>query len=476
MKTTPVQRFFCLLFSLFAVQSLSAADYYWVGGTGNWSNFQYHWATSSGGSTFHTIPPTQNDDVYFDQNSFTGPGQTVTLNVQYAYCRNMDWTGVQYDPTWAGETEMNIYGSFILAQDMQLAFSNVNIIYFKLRATTPGQVINTYGHPLGHPTGGARVEFLGQGGEWTLENDFDIGSSGTLYFTNGSLITNGHALKALDMLWLLNSPNRIDLGTSTLTGVSIWFQGADTTALDADSTTIIARDLTIDQAGKYHIARVSGDLYGPFTQTAHFDDVELHAANATDKSLAGHLVYHDRLHIADSGRTLLVGGSHTILNQFTARTRPGFPIRIKGGLFIKSSGDLCFEWLYLENNSAVGGANWYAGWQSSDLGGNNGWLFSSNDSCSALVSVEDPLAFQALWSPNPVHNNEQLRVDFSTEATGEVILKLFDLQGRLLWTEHSNLPSGQHRMRVPAELLARGSYLGEIETGAGVHRQVLVVQ
>ena len=40
-----------------------AADYFWVGGTGNWSDFSNHWATSSGGNTFHSQVPTLNDLV-----------------------------------------------------------------------------------------------------------------------------------------------------------------------------------------------------------------------------------------------------------------------------------------------------------------------------------------------------------------------------------------------------------------------------
>ena len=45
-------------------------DYYWVGDGGKWSDFENHWATTSGGSTFHVTAPTQYDNVFFDENSF----------------------------------------------------------------------------------------------------------------------------------------------------------------------------------------------------------------------------------------------------------------------------------------------------------------------------------------------------------------------------------------------------------------------
>ncbi|MBK8700925.1 MAG: hypothetical protein IPN29_15850 [Saprospiraceae bacterium] len=54
------------------------STYYWVGGTGSWSETT-HWATTSGGTIKHTIIPSQLDDVVFDANSFTAAGQTVTV-------------------------------------------------------------------------------------------------------------------------------------------------------------------------------------------------------------------------------------------------------------------------------------------------------------------------------------------------------------------------------------------------------------
>ena len=44
------------------------SDYYWVGGSGNWNDVS-HWATSSGGSTFATVVPSNTTHVHFDANS-----------------------------------------------------------------------------------------------------------------------------------------------------------------------------------------------------------------------------------------------------------------------------------------------------------------------------------------------------------------------------------------------------------------------
>ncbi len=56
-------------------------DYYWVGDEGNWSDLT-HWATASGGNTFHTELPGPDNDVYFDENSFSMPGKVVTIDLE----------------------------------------------------------------------------------------------------------------------------------------------------------------------------------------------------------------------------------------------------------------------------------------------------------------------------------------------------------------------------------------------------------
>jgi alpha-tubulin suppressor-like RCC1 family protein len=56
-----------------------SADYYWVGGQGNWSDFSTHWATTSNGSTFHPSAPGVGDDIYFDGFSFS-LGDTVFVD------------------------------------------------------------------------------------------------------------------------------------------------------------------------------------------------------------------------------------------------------------------------------------------------------------------------------------------------------------------------------------------------------------
>ncbi|WP_291400560.1 hypothetical protein, partial [Daejeonella sp.] len=87
-STPPFAKKLYLFFAFFLVSvfSANASDYYWVGGSGNWSAFATHWATSSGGSTFYSQVPQSTDNVIFDANSFSASGQTVTLDISTAVC------------------------------------------------------------------------------------------------------------------------------------------------------------------------------------------------------------------------------------------------------------------------------------------------------------------------------------------------------------------------------------------------------
>ena len=101
-----------------------AADYYWVGGTGVWNDLN-HWATTSGGAVKHTIVPSALDNVLFDASSFSGAGQSVTLN-QEAFCKDFKWDNVANNPTFTGAGfNLNVAGNYI-ALGTPFTFNHVN--------------------------------------------------------------------------------------------------------------------------------------------------------------------------------------------------------------------------------------------------------------------------------------------------------------------------------------------------------------
>lgn len=106
----------------FAMLNLHAANYYWVGGTGNW-NDNTHWATSSGGSTFYATPPTENDDVFLDENSFNTSTDTIYISPgSIAYTHIFDATAIVETVViemLGNSAELDVYKDLRLNENIQ---------------------------------------------------------------------------------------------------------------------------------------------------------------------------------------------------------------------------------------------------------------------------------------------------------------------------------------------------------------------
>ncbi len=185
--------FFVFILLLFAANNLKAANFYWVGGTGNWSDVS-HWATTSGGTAFHTQPPTANDDVYFDSNSFSSALQAITFNTAIAQCKNFDWNTLN-NVIWSlpSGTQLHVNGSFSVTGTTQLNVTDSLNIYFE------GNGNNTINIPdFPRHTAGLNVNFFftNSGTYNALSDMITYGSfrfqSGTFNTNNYLLFTEGH--------------------------------------------------------------------------------------------------------------------------------------------------------------------------------------------------------------------------------------------------------------------------------------------
>ncbi|MEO0727214.1 MAG: gliding motility-associated C-terminal domain-containing protein [Bacteroidota bacterium] len=194
----------CLLLSI--PFTSTAADYFWIGGSGDWSDIS-HWATTSGGAITHSQAPTADDDVYFDGNSFTAPGQTVTMNTDIIFCRSMNWMAATNNPTFVGgaNVTLNVFGSLDMIANMTFNFSGEVVFTGNLLDNT----VN-----FGPHTAGQDVLFSGNGA-WTLNGGITVDSA--FVFNEGELYTNGQAVDCLYFYSNSTSLRTLDLGNSTIT-------------------------------------------------------------------------------------------------------------------------------------------------------------------------------------------------------------------------------------------------------------------
>src|SRR5690606_18255721 len=113
---------------LFIVQ-LHAADYFWVGGSGEWSDIN-HWATTSGGSTKHSIVPGSGDNVFFDTNSGLTDSDIIDFPAGNAYCQNMSWVGVTTTPLFRNNTTFTLFisGNLELSSTVRYAMQRIEFV------------------------------------------------------------------------------------------------------------------------------------------------------------------------------------------------------------------------------------------------------------------------------------------------------------------------------------------------------------
>ena len=363
---------FILLFNLIS----KATDYYWVGGSGNWSDYSSHWATSSGGAIFHTQVPTAVDNVFFDTVSFNSPGQTMTIDLAVAQCRNMSWLTVTNTPTFnlSASRTLKIYGSLTFVANM-----NTNIAsLISFESTTPGQTIFTAGQPLN------LVYFNGIGGSWTMQGDLKVVNNIELY--NGTLNTNGYILQA-DIFRLLGASATINLGASFVVISQIW-QNTAPGNVNAGTSTILMTGLGhgahfFGGNRTYYNVRFTstietGSLYNnnTFTGKVIFSGNGVIDGSNTFSVLAFSPGYTD---------TLRNGRTQTINDTLIATGNGTSPIRIQSSIpgvqstIFKSSGYVCLDYVRMSDIAATGGAYFNGGLsptRSLDMGGNSGWVFT----------------------------------------------------------------------------------------------------
>jgi len=109
---------------------------FWVGQTGDWDN-PNNWSFTSGGPAAGCVPSLA-DDVFFDANSFSAPGQIVTVNVDNANSRSMDWSAASNNPVFAGpeRSRVQIAGSLAFTENMDHTFEGLQdslFVYYEIQ-------------------------------------------------------------------------------------------------------------------------------------------------------------------------------------------------------------------------------------------------------------------------------------------------------------------------------------------------------
>ena len=176
-----VQRSVFFLAFLLINSSLKALDYFWIGGSGSWSDLT-HWVTSSGGTTLHTTIPGTSDNVYFDANSGSG-SIALTINVNTIYAKDLIFLpGVPAVSFSQNHYEFDLFGSLQLQPNVTLFLSDM--VYWNFSGSGL-HTIRSNGVPI------SRIRLKGTG-TYSLHDSLWVNTDFTL--ENGGFQSNGHKI------------------------------------------------------------------------------------------------------------------------------------------------------------------------------------------------------------------------------------------------------------------------------------------
>lgn len=377
---TSIKSIALLLILFFASIPLYAANYYWVGGSGNWSDIN-HWRTTSGGNLIPTVIPGPTDDVYFDANSgFTATSKTVTVNVVTANCRNITFAGSSIAPALfsQGNQMLNIYGSSEWQTGMVIGLSK---IYY--RHTGQPKTIKSNGVIMG--TAQSSIVYLEEETTMSLLDDFQGNS---IFHLAGTFNTNNHQIT---LSGSFNSrvgtkPRVLNLGTSTITASDFDTNSSYVTVNSNTSHITIGKKFNAYGGQKFYnvtFTSFQGSLgtIGTNSLPISFNRVEF----KDDGRIRGANSFKELILTAEKNYSFEANTNQTITGRFSVPTplcsgwtaivsttagQPAF-ISAPSSAVIQVSG------VVMQDFRASGGANFVA--QSSvNLGNTTGWSFPTS--------------------------------------------------------------------------------------------------
>lgn len=205
--------------------------YYWIGNTGNWSNVN-NWSLATGGLAASCLP-TAIDTVIFDNNSFSGNNQIVTLNID-GQCAKMDWSGITFSPELAFQKDLNVGYEVVLHPNLLVTRNNQFSSLFML--TSGDAYLDAQGADMG-----INIIYTADSLNDTLYivSKLDLGEEAFFIQSRGTLINQADTIIASTFNLFTNEPKYCDLGTGYLGLKYGWnSDGLTLTTLDAGTSHI----------------------------------------------------------------------------------------------------------------------------------------------------------------------------------------------------------------------------------------------
>lgn len=360
---------------------------YWVAFSGGSASATTSWSTSSGGAS-GANPPLPQDASIINALSITSGARTITWDI--SYFGSVNFTGVLNNPSWAWTVSpKQIFGSVTL-----VAAGSMTISFAAITASFQGRgsyVLTTAGQTWGN---GMTISILG--GTLTLADNLTANSSwgltaGTLDAAtyNVNVTVSGLGIQASSTTY--TKAILMGSGTWTMTGTgNVWAMPTTTLTLTPGTSTLVISDTsaTAKSVSPGNLAHNNISVTGA-AGTVTFGNMAV--VNLTFGSGAGGYVLNGSWNFSGvwtitgaTTITMIASGqisctaSAVIKVVSSAGNLVTFVSSVPGTFWTinKTNGMLNLDWVSLTDSHATGGAGFYAGANSTNGGGNTGWLFT----------------------------------------------------------------------------------------------------
>lgn len=394
-----MKRFLFLFLCILGI-NLHAADYYWVGGGGNWSDLN-HWRLGSTAGPVPSIVPSSTDNVFFTSGAGFGTTtatQTITLNSS-GFCNNMTWNNVPNNPifnTANTSFTVEVWGS------MTLSPTTTYNCLFKCKGATPATITTN-----GTVEGAFGLDIDKAGSNLTVTDSLIVSSNSTVA-TNTITLTAGTfdiAGKKLAARMLVSNNSNVRTLNMSNSDLNLYYsfdcRGTNKTVNAGGSNLFSGRYLMVDNSTYNKVSNNGIDITHFFVYNCTFSSLTF--INTSSVSSA-------RIHDGNTADTIRFMGPGSIGSNNNAN------VIIAAGNFSIANGNT-IDRVICDSYGAMGGDNNITYWQ-------NGGQFAvivadTNNVDSLLLTPRKIISFRGTFNVNNYLELSGTNCDAFSEVSGD---------------------------------------------------------
>ena len=385
--------------ALFIGSAAHASKYYWIGFSGAFWETPSNWATTTGGSTLHTIAPGSSDTTYFDANSFIASGSVVQIQAHVRVGR-MDWSQTTNNPVLYIGNNANLFigSGIILSPDMIV--TNLETTNITLEGPE-NSTVSLEGNSMDYLVAYYPMDTL------FLLSDLHatgIGFESPGFVSNGHNITVDHSLNLSS--WGLPGNMYINIESSNIS-VGGWEQSAGTGSIDVITS---ATSLTLTNG------------FEEFNTTGGFLIDSLSIVDVHEDFILPSTITFGVTSIEAGNTVSFESSATTSITELILNSELGDSIHLKSSTpgaqaIVSVNESFCTDHLTLQDLGLTlpSGRIGHVG-NSIDYGNNSGWTFSS-----CITNISEELETNISFYPNPVVNSLTLELQKGDLVSVEIL-------------------------------------------------------